>query len=56
MYHCAMEPVIWNGKDLSYQPDELDNNLIENNHKECFYLQKIKLMISGETMPCRKVR
>ena len=43
-------------KTCEYQPDKLDGNLIENNHDECFYLQKINLIISGETMRCRKVR
>ena len=38
------------------QPDELDDNLTENNHEECSYLKNIKLMISGETIRCRKVR
>ena len=33
-----------------YQPDELDDNLIENNIKECSYLKRIKLTISGETV------
>ena len=39
-----------------YQPDELDDDLIENNHEECSYPLKIEFMISGETMLCRKVR
>ena len=39
-----------------HQQDELDDNLIVNNHKECSYTPKIKLMISGETMHCRKVK
>ena len=43
-------------KTVEYQPDELDDNLIENNHEESSYPKKIKLMISGETMRCRKVR
>ena len=43
-------------KTSEYLPDELDDNLIENNHEECSYAKKIKLMISGETMRCRKVR
>ena len=43
-------------KTCEYQPDELDDQLIENNHEECSYPKKIKLMISGETMRCRKVR
>ena len=37
-------------KTCEYQPDELDDNLIENNHEECSYPPKIKLMTSGETM------
>ena len=44
------------GKTCEYQPGELDDNLIENNHDECFYRKKIELMISGEAMRCRKVR
>ena len=43
-------------KTSEYQPDELDDNLIENNHEECPYPPKIKLIISGETMRYRKVR
>ena len=43
-------------KTCEYQPDELDDNLIENNHEECSYLKNIKLMISGETIRCHKVR
>ena len=39
-----------------YQPDELDDKLIENNHEECTYPKKIKLIISGETKRGRKVR
>ena len=39
-----------------YQPDELDDKLIENSHEECSYPKKLKLMISEETMRCRKVR
>ena len=39
-----------------YQPDELDDNLIENNHEECSYQKQIKLMNLGEKMQCRKVR
>ena len=34
----------------------MDNNLTENNHKDCFYPPNIKLMTLGETMRCRKVR
>ena len=36
--------------------DELDDNLIENNHEECSYPKKPKLMVSRETMLSRKVR
>ena len=43
-------------KTCDYQWDELDDNLIENNHQECFYLPKIKSMISGERMSCLKAR
>ena len=39
-------------KTVEYQPVELDDNLIENNHEESSYPKKIKLMISGETMRC----
>ena len=39
-----------------YQTDELDGTLIKNNHEGRSYLQKIKFMISAETMHCRKVR
>ena len=30
--------------------------MIENNHEGCSYTPKVKLMISEETMRCRKVR
>ena len=43
-------------KTCEYQPDELDDNLIENNHEECSCLTKFQLMISGETIRCHKVR
>ena len=39
-----------------YQPDELDDSLIEKNHDESSYSKQIKLMISGERMRCHKVR
>ena len=39
-----------------YQPDELDDRLIEKNHEESSYPKQIKLMISGERMWCHKVR
>ena len=39
-----------------YQPDELDDNLIENNRQWSSYPLKIKEIISGETMQCCKVR
>ena len=39
-----------------YQPNELDDSLIEKNHEECSYPKQIKLMISGERMQCHKVR
>ena len=31
-------------------------SMIENNHEECSYTAKVKLMISEETMRFRKVR
>ena len=43
-------------KTCEYQLDELDENLIENNYEDCSYPPKIELMISGETMKCRKVK
>ena len=39
-----------------YQPDELDDVLIENSHEECSYPKQIKMMNSGEKMGCCKVR
>ena len=39
-----------------YQPVELDDNLIENNHEEGSCDPKTKLMISGKRMWCCKVR
>ena len=41
-------------KTGEYRLNELDDNLIENNHEECSYSPKIKMMISGGTMCCRK--
>ena len=43
-------------KTCEYQPDGLDDHLIENNYEDCSYTQKIKLMISGETMCYHKLR
>ena len=43
-------------KTGKYNPDELDDNLLENNHKEYFYHQMMKLLISRETMRKKKVR
>ena len=43
-------------KTCEYQPDDIDDNLIENNDEECSYAKKAKLRISGETMRCLKVR
>ena len=37
-----------------YQLQDLDDHLIENNHEECSYPSKTKLMISEETMQSRK--
>ena len=46
-----------NFKTCEYQPDELDDYLIENNHEEFIPPpKKSKLMISGEKMRCSKVR
>ena len=41
-------------KTCEYQSDELAYNLIENNHEEHSYSKINKLMISGETIQCRK--
>ena len=49
-------PVNKSSNTGEYHPDELNEYLLEDDHEECSYPQKIKLMISGETMPCRKVR
>ena len=60
-YFCYAEflacytPENKSSKTCEYQPDELDDSLIENNHEECSYPPKIKLIISGETMRCCKV-
>ena len=43
-------------KTCEYQSDELAYNLIENNHEEHSYSKINKLMISWETIQCRKVR
>ena len=42
-------------KTCEYQRDEFNDNLIEQNYEDCSYPLKSKLMISGETMQCRKV-
>ena len=39
-----------------YQPDELDNSLIERNLEESFYPKHFKIMISEDRMQCPKVR
>ena len=39
---------------MLYSARWLDDNLID--HEECSYPKKIRLMISGETMLCPKVR
>ena len=44
------------GKTGIYQSDELDDNLIENNYEEYSYPKKVKLINSGETMCCPKVK
>ena len=45
-------------KTCEYQLDEFDDNLVRNDHENNHVLTppKIKLMIAGETMQCRKVR
>ena len=43
-------------KTCEYKLDKLDESRIEKSHKECSYPKAIKLMISGETMRCHKVR
>ena len=51
-YFCCTEFLAYytlenkSSKTCEYQPDELDDNPIENNHEECSYPKKIKLMIS----------
>ena len=40
-------------KTGEYQPDELDEYLIQNNHEEFSYPPKISLMFLGETMRCQ---
>ena len=44
--YCTFESK--SSKTVEYQPDKLDDSLIENNHDE--------LMISRESMQCRKVK
>ena len=45
-------------KTCEYQLDEFDDNLVRNDHENNHVLTppKIKLIIAGETMQCRKVR
>ena len=45
-------------RTCEYQLDEFDDNLVRNDHENNHVLTppKIKLMIAGETMQCRKVR
>ena len=51
-YFCCAEFLAYytlenkSSKTCEYQPDELDDNPIENNHEVCSYPIKIKLMIS----------
>ena len=47
--YCTLK----SGKIFEYQPEEIDDNLIENNHS---YPKKIKLTVLGETMRIRIVR
>ena len=39
-----------------YQPDELKDNLVAENHEEKGYPSQIKLMRSKETISCPEVR
>ena len=45
-------------RTCEYQLDEFDDNLVRNDHENNHVLTppKIRLMIAGETMQCRKVR
>ena len=43
-------------KTCGFQPDKLDDNFIENNHDDCSYPPKNELIISEDTIQCRKVR
>ena len=52
--YCTLENK--SSKTCEYQPDGLDDNLIENNHEECSYPKKNQIDISGKIMRCRKVR
>lgn len=54
-------PAYWtlktkSNKTCECQPDELDDNLMENNHEEYSFPQEIRLMISVEIMKCRRIR
>ena len=42
--------------NFEYQPGKLVGYLIESNHEEYSYSLKIKLIISGETIQCHKVK
>ena len=58
-YYCCAEFLAYyalenkSSKTCEYQPDKFDDNLIENNHKQCSYRKKIKLK-TGETMRCHR--
>ena len=41
-------PEYKSNKICEYQPDKLDDNLIENNNEQCYFPDKTKLTISGE--------
>ena len=43
-------------KTCEYNPDQLDNSLMENEHEVCSQLKNSNLMISREKMECCKVR
>ena len=52
--YCTLENK--SSKTCEYQPDGLDDNLIENNHEEYSYPKKNQIDISRKIMRCRKVR
>ena len=54
MQNCTLENK--SKHTCEYHPDELDDNLIENNTKVCSYHKKFESVILRETMRCSKVR